>query len=284
MCPAPQIQKEKSGVKADGHIWRELRRNKVPDRWIPPQYRDSIIHKTRKGPLGRLVVKRLTGVVPNSAAKLVKQFEENTGGREDIIEKLEAVQDQLPKDQLALLELLKTANPTKSLARLMAEIKVEPTKTMDFYARGAVHLGKVQAAIIAHRNLPGIVKDLVRHAIDEEEVCQVCVGSGLVKKGSGKLKDDEKCPQCRGKGRKWTSSDYKEFATTKLLEATKVIASKGEGVTVNVQTNVKVAGGGSFMEKVVEASDKVLYGQDVIEAEFVQTPEPLALVPEKVPE
>lgn len=263
----------KHGTPTQRKMWRHLVKYKgVREAELPAEYRDTVMYRSKKGPLGRLVVKRLTGIQRSGPFRAVKQFEENiTGGKEDIVEKLEAVREQLNKEQLALLQLLKE-RPKQSLARLMAEAKVEPTQTMDLYARGAIMLGKVQAAIVAHNNLPGVIKDLVRHAIDDQTICDVCVGSGITHKRAGDSKDSVPCPQCKGSGKRWEVSEHKEFAVQKILEATKTVGGK-EGVNVNVQTNVAVMGGkGSFMERMIKTSDEVLYAQKtpIVEAEVVR--------------
>lgn len=263
---------EGQGTKFQTKMWWHLVKVKgMRELDLPKEYRNTVIARTKRGPLGRLVVKRLTGIQRTGPFNAIKQFEENvTGGKEDIAEKLEAVREQLPKEQLELLKMLKE-RPKQSLARIMAEAGVEPTQTMDLYARGAIVLGKVQAAIIAHNNLPGVVKDLVRHAIDDQTICDVCVGSGMTHHRAGGNKDTVKCPQCKGSGKRWEVSKHKEFAVQKILEVTKVVGSK-DGINVNVQTNVMVGAKGSFMERMIKTSDEVLYSQKdaPVEAELVR--------------
>lgn len=265
---------EGQGTKFQTKMWWHLVKVKgMREVDLPKEYRNTVIARTKRGPLGRLVVKRLTGIQRSGPFRAIEQFEKNvTGGKEDIAEKLEAVREQLPKEQLELLKLLQE-RPKQSLARLMAEAKVEPTQTMDLYARGAIVLGKVQAAIVAHNNLPSVIKDLVRHAIDDETICDVCVGSGKVKGRQGEHLDRAACPKCKGSGKRWEVSEHKEFAVQKILEATKTVGSKDGGINVNVQTNVAIAGGkGSFMERMIKTSDEVLYApkEPVVEAELVR--------------
>lgn len=268
----------------DRMLWAYLTREKgMTERHLPPELRNDIIAKSKTGPLGKLVVRRQTGLEPTGPWNTLKKFEENLRGetvserREDLLEKLEAMYDSLPDDQKRLVQILRDeTSPTKSIGRLMAEANVEPTKTLTIYAKGAVLLGKTKAAIAIHEGLPRIVKDLIyNHALDKTKVCSVCVGSGKVKAQQGRKGDKEECPQCDGAGEIVTISPMKEFAVKQIM-AHSDIAPKGSPL-VNVSQQVAVVGkGGSFMEKVLAASDSVLYPTkheanqpDVVEAEVL---------------
>jgi hypothetical protein len=125
---------------ADRILRQELRKRGMSEDQLPEPLRDKIIKKGPKGPTGQLIVRRITGVENNKAAQIVRQFEENTGGKEDIVEKLEAIRDTLPRGQLVLLELLKS-NSKKKLPRLLAETNVELGSLMKSYSNGALMLG-----------------------------------------------------------------------------------------------------------------------------------------------
>lgn len=246
---------------------------------MPEVLKDKVIKRGKKGPLGQLVVRQISGVENNRAAQMVRTFEENTGGKDEICEKLEAVKDQLPKGQLALLELLKT-NTKKKLPRLMAETGVELGGLMKSYAQGALLLGQTAAIAEAARNLPRIIKDLASHALDGEGVCSVCVGTGEVARKKGEREETQVCPLCRGSRVQSTSSKHKEFAVQKLLETSKMVERGGPIVNVNQQVGVKVGpvGGGVAMEKMALLADEILHGRpvqalpspEVIEAEVVK--------------
>lgn len=213
--------------------------------------------------MGQLVVRSITGVENNRAAQIVRQFEENTGGKEDIIEKMEAVRETLPKNQLELLELLKT-NTKKKLPRLMAETKVELGSLMKSYTQGALTLGQTAAIAIAAQNLPRVAKDLASHALDGTGTCSVCVGSGKVPARKGDTKETLDCPMCRGTGAVMTSSKHKEFAIQKILEMGKMIEGKGGAVVnVNQQVGIKVGSVGATMEKMALLADEILHGRTV---------------------
>lgn len=242
---------------------------------FPDQLKDKVVKRGRRGPSGQIVVRRISGIENNVAKRITKQFEANTLGRDDIIEKLEAAAGDgaLNERDSKALALLRTSARSKSLAHILADAKTEPLSIMRAYARGCVVLGQVQAAIEAHSRMPALVKDIFRHAMDQTGVCGVCVGSGRVPRRAGGNMESKDCPNCTGTGEVVVSSEHKPWAAKVALEMTGQIKGPG-GPTVNVQQNVNVAGpGAGFMETLLKATDKVLFGQakpaEIVEAEVV---------------
>jgi hypothetical protein len=221
-------------------------------------------------------VKAFSGVVDNAAKKWLQRFEQNVGGKDEIAAKLLVVSDQLGKGESKLLELLLSGDQRK-LPHLVAEAKSEPAALFKAYSKGAVLLGQVQAAIAAAEAMPALMKDLTRHAVEGMGVCETCVGLGKVKNQSNHEKESVPCPMCKGKGEALLPpSKHKEFAASKLLEAAQVIAQKG-APTVNVNQNVAVVNApkGAFMERIIAATDEVVFRgtvskqNDVVEGEVI---------------
>jgi hypothetical protein len=247
---------------------------------MPPELQDKIVKKSKKGPIGALIVRKMSGVENNVAKQQTRQFEQNTAGKADIIEKLEAADAEkaLSDGDRRLLDLLRTSRGSKRLAHLIAEAKTEPLGVMKAYARGCVALGQVQAAIEAHSRLPALAKDIFRHALDQTIVCEKCVGSGKIaahKNGESVVMESKICPPCQGSGVTLKASKHKQWAAKVALEMTGQIKGPG-GPTVNVQQNVAVAPGSAigFMENILKMSDKILFdprpsGEEVVEAEVV---------------
>lgn len=241
---------------------------------LPRELRNVVVKRSKKDALGSLSLQRYTGVTRNKAAKVIRKFErELTGGKDDIIEKMEALEGkgELTKEQFSVLDQLKK-KPNITLERAIVEAGARPLSVMDAYARGCVALSKMQALIVAHQGLPAVVRDLFRHAIDGTSICDVCVGAGAVPLRPGAEKLTQSCPRCLGKGAVFASpSELKEFAVQKILEVTKM--TEKNGPTVNVQTNVgvKVNGSGSVLEKMSLLADEVLYGkrETPIDAEII---------------
>lgn len=256
----------------DKLMYRELKERSLP---IPAALANVPIARTRKGPLGAIVVRRMSGLVNTRAKRLTDQFEENIGGKVPLEEGLMAVRDTLNKDQLKLLDLLRLPS-RKTLSRLMAESGVEVTGVMKAYARGAVELGRVQAVIEAHRNLPALIKDLYTHALSGTGVCDACGGLGKLLGRADGRKETKPCYFCSGSGIT-SPSDLKQFATTKLLEVTKQTGERGPLVNVQQNVGIRVEGRGSILEKVMAASDEVLFKrndppiEEVVEAEIVSS-------------
>jgi hypothetical protein len=263
--PAPMRDKE---------LWKELALRQVQQRHIPPFLRNDVLFQTKRDPkLGRIQVKRMTGLTTSPATKIVRKFEEMVGSREELAEKMAHSGRKLTPDETKLIDLLETAPGNKSLATLMAEAGVKPSRVLKLYAEGAIALGKVEAAIAVSRNQPQVIKDLLRNALDKEVYCQTCVGTGLVKKAVNSKEETRKCPSCSGSGTRYRSSKHKQFAMEKVLRIGKVIDEPKKGGDVNVSTQVgvgvKVGEGGGFMEKILHTSDKVLYGRstEIVDAE-----------------
>ena len=265
--------------KTDKILYRELLRRGTPNRYIPPELRDTVVAKSKKDKFGQIRVRRMTGIVKNPAVDIVRKFEEMSGGKKDVLEKLEALEEgKLTVEDKYLIDLLKKGG-TKSLARMVAEAGAKPSRLLRLYADGALALGKIQAAIEVSRNQPQIVKDLMRHALDQEGICKTCVGTGVVKATTRSKSEGETCPSCQGSGRSLRPSKIKPWAMDKVLEIGKIIDKKGPGrpsaeVHVTQQVGVKVAGAntGAFLENQLKTSDEILYGRakpKVIEAEVV---------------
>lgn len=252
----------------------EMRRRGIR---IPKFLDDSIVKKSKKGRAGQILVRASTGVQKNAAAELVRRFETNVGGKEDVVEKLSAIQDALPESVKGVLAVL-ASKPTMKLPRAIAEAGADIAQVMSFYAKGAIFLGQTESAIEAQRNMPRVVKDLVGHALDKSMVCSVCFGTRTVSRRKGEIMETETCPMCRGEGATMTSSKHKEFAVQKLLEITKMVEKKGPLVEVNQQVGVKVGGEavGGALAKVSHLADEILYGRkalptgDIVEGEVVK--------------
>ena len=259
--------------KEDKELWKALALRNIQKRHIPPFLRNDTLFQTKKDPkLGRIQVKRMTGLVPSPAVKIVRKFEEMVGSREELAEKLTA-SGKTDSSEEKLLELLEKAPRNRSLASLMAEAGVKPSRVLRLFAEGAIALGKVEAAIEVSRNQPMVVKDLIRNALDREVYCQTCVGTGMVKKGVNSKEETVKCPSCQGSGVRYRSSKHKQFAMEKVLKIGKVIEEPKKGGDVNVSTQVgvgvQVGKEGGFMERILHTSDKVLYGRrtEIVDAE-----------------
>lgn len=245
------------------------------DSELPPDMQNSIIKKSRKDALGQLELRKFSGVVRGKTAKVIRKFEKDlTGGKDDIVEKMEALEGrgELNKEQFAILDTLRR-KPNITLERAIVEAGARPLAVMDAYAKGCVVLSKMEALIVAHQGLPSVVRDLFRHAIDGTSICDVCVGAGKVPGRAGAVSLTQDCPRCGGDGVVFVSpSELKEFAVQKILEVTKMTEKNGPSVSVTTNVGVKVGGGGTVLDRLSVLADEVLYGkkENIIEAEKVE--------------
>lgn len=251
-------------------------RGVTDDRKLPAVLRDKIIAQSRRGPVGRIVIKKFSGIVNSAAARVLRTFERNVGGLEEIADKLSAIEGELSDTQRALLDVLRDPSNKKGLNRIVAETGAEPVALMNAYSRGCLELGKVEAAIVAHRNLPAIAEEITKLALSKRGVCDACGGGGMVHARPGVSKDTKVCSWCEGKGIK-EADKLKSFGIDRFLEITGQRV-RAPMVQVNQGVQVKMGGsGGSIFERMINATDKVLYRKEgtsqpeIVEAEVVQS-------------
>jgi hypothetical protein len=233
----------------------------LKDEELPVPLQDKVTVRSRKGKAGQIVVRALSGVQKSTASQLARRLEHDlSAGREDIIEKLEAsgTANQAVQRVAALLE----SHPQFSLARAVAEAGADVAHVLDTYAKGALALKKMETVLGIYKEMPNLMRDLMRHAIDREVTCEVCFGAKQVTGKAGGKNLTQTCPRCLGSGMATSSSEHKEFAMSKLLDMSE-LGPKKTGSTVNVNQAVQVNAGSStdLLARMSRAADEVLYGQ-----------------------
>lgn len=259
------------GQKARRKLNQDLKKQGVKESELPALLQDSVIKRSRKGKAGQIVVRALSGVQNSGATALARKLEnELSGGREDVLEKLQASGTSNPSIQ-KLVQIYES-NQKFSLARAIAEAKADVAVVLDSYAKGALALKKMETVLSIYKEMPHIMRDLMRHAIDEEETCGVCFGAKVVAARAGAKKLSQTCPRCKGTGVSRSSSEHKEFAVQKVLEMSEMLPKK-QGVAVNVNQAVQVNAGGNsdLLARMSKAADEVLYHRPtVVDAEVVE--------------
>ena len=260
------------GQKQRRLLNQTLTRSGVSNSDLPALFQDREIARSRKGKAGQIVVKSLSGVQRSNAAQLARRLEHDLSeGREDIIEKIQAsgTQNQSLQRVAAILE----ARPDFSLARAIAEAGADVALVLDTFAKGALALKKMETVLGIYREMPHLMRDLARHAIDQEEDCEVCFGVGKVTAVAKGTHLTKQCPRCKGSGKKFVASPHKAMAVKELLEISE-IKPKKTGLQLSVNQGVQVnagTGGGDLLARMSKAADEVLYHQhqEVVEAEVV---------------
>lgn len=266
---APEAGDLGLGQKARRKLNQELRKRGVKNSELPALLRDTVVAKSRKGKAGQIVVRSLSGVENSAAAQLARKLENSLSeGRDDVIEKLEASgsQNQTIKEVSRIL----TAKPNFSLARAIAEARADVSMVLDSYAKGALALKKMETVLEIYKQMPHLMRDLMRHAIDEETECGICLGVGQVTPRAGSKKLSMECPRCKGSGKARNPSDHKEFAVQKVLEMSELLPKKQPMVNVNQAVQV-VSHGADVLTRMSKAADEILYARSnpVIDAEVL---------------
>ncbi len=262
------------GLKARRSLNRTLTSRGIEEEDLPLQLRDITVKKSRKGKAGQITLRALSGVQKSPAAQLARKLEHDLSeGREDIIEKLQASGGS-NQAVLQVAEILQ-ANPQFSLARAIVEAGADVAHVMDHYARGALALKKLETVLGLYRAMPDLMRDLVRHAVDQEGTCQTCFGEGLVTPRANGKTLSKTCPSCKGTGKTFSSSDHKAMAVQKVLEMSEMLPKKTPLVNVNQAVQVNNQGGGSeILARLSKAADEILYGRSpagaVVDAEVVE--------------
>jgi hypothetical protein len=238
----------------------------LEERDLPAPLKDQEVARSRKGKMGQIVVREFSGISKNATSRLVKKFEKDlTEGRDDIIQKLESVETRLPDNGREVLNLLRSKRSI-SLARAIAEAGADASTILDAYARGAMAIGKMETMVNLYKKMPAIFRDLMRHAIDKEEACDLCLGVGKVQTRAKSNKLGPACPRCEGSGKVVTSSEHKQFAMQKALDMAQILPQKGPLVAVQQNQQTINAGGADagLLEKMSKAADELLYGRTTL--------------------
>jgi len=167
------------------------------------------------------------------------------------------------------------SHPQFSLARAIAEAGADVALVLDTYAKGALALKKMETVLGIYKEMPHLMRDLARHAIDQEEDCDVCLSVGKVTAMAKGVNLTKTCPKCKGSGKSLASSEHKQFAMSKLLDISEIAPKKG-GLALNVNQAVQVnagGGGNDLLARMSKAADEVLYSRpptDVVDGEVVE--------------
>jgi hypothetical protein len=236
---------------------------------LPPPLQDIEVARSKKGKAGQIVVRSISGVTRSPGATLARRLEHDfSSSREDLLEKLAASGNQ--SQTLGRLLQVLEENPEIGLARAIAVSKADVGAVLDWYAKGALALKKMETVLEIYKQVPHLMRDLAKHAIDSEVDCEVCFGVGKVTARSKGVQLLNPCPKCKGSGKRLEVSAHKEFAVGKLLEMSEMLPKRGGPmVNVNQAVQVNAAGAGSeVLAKLSKAADEILYGASTKASSF----------------
>ena len=245
---------------------------------------------SQRGKMGTIQVLRNGQIKSTGAAKFVKTFTKKLGGKEEAMLALSAVEDKLSPPNRKVLEALRITEGPESLRGLpyiIAACKAEPVSVVKAIIEGMMVIGKAEALGELAINQGAIMRDLLRHAMDQTTNCKGCLGLGVVpRQPNQKLQEDgedsQPCPVCTGSGKIVTSSEHKEWAMKKALEISELGPQK-KGVEVNVNTAIGVRVEGAASQKLAQlakVSDEILFKSkdlaDIQDAEILSKDEILS--------
>lgn len=206
--------------------------------------------------VGTIKVDLNNKLVKNEASALAERLEATAGGPIGVISKLEMVEGdpKLPPAVYGVLVLARR-DPSKGLARCIAEAGASYAQVMKWVTKGAELEGDLEATLALRANQAGAAANLGKIATSGlvDEVCPGCRGEKRITEVVGDGAVAVVCPTCTGSGLRKRDPDT--VAAIKLMmEGTKMIGGGG-GVNVGVAVNISP---NSAFEQQVEIVDKIL--------------------------
>lgn len=240
----------------------------VREAQLPKKLRNTVVAKSRKCAVGTIRVRRYTGVEKNAASKILKKFEANAGGKDQILEVLESTEarDHPWIKKLLLASRDKVKNT--SLSRLIAETGIPISTVVTEYTRGVVFLNQQEAITAAAEGMPHAVRELLRMASPNMDLCKTCLGVGKIPTRPDHTTLTMECLACHGLGRVLTAGEKAEFAIRELKELSGMKAQGTPQVQINsvknTQNNVLLNGAGeSLATTLLQMNERLLHGQGV---------------------
>ena len=204
----------------------------------------------------------------------LQQIETDLGGRQQIVGML-ALAPLTPDLRQVLLLLGDPDKKHCSLAEVCALSNVLPGDLMRQLTNAALLRGKVAAAQHIGAGIGAVAQDIMQRAQPHEDACTVCQGTGTLVANPATADPNPNpvpCQTCRGTGRLRYPADPD---AQKLAVEMAQLLPKGGGLNI-MQINQQDGGtGGSgqgALDRVLELSDRVLYGapgMPAVEAEVL---------------
>lgn len=206
---------------------------------------------------------------PALVAATLAEIEKAVGGRDALVAALAYAPKG--KDASYVLGIIgDPRNSARSLAQCCAMGGITPGELLTLYKAGAVHCAQALSTKLVAQELPGVVADTLRKAVPHEGICPTCEGLTTVVASPTKRvsnPEPQTCPSCKGKGVVPVDG---EIEHKKLALELGQLTSKGAGVNLTVnQQNNSFGGVGGALEHLQAASDRILYGEGIVEAEVL---------------
>jgi hypothetical protein len=194
--------------------------------------------------------------------KIEREYFKSVGGLDDAVggrDVLIQVMDWAPKTAKLELVLNMMADPGRagwSLEKLCKDAGLSHRDFLEMFREAHVTKALAEAHITMSKKLATVAADVTDKAVNHLEPCKCTTG--------GKYPAKSDCLDCRGTGEIYFRSS---FPHQQLIFETSGLVKKGGGVSVNVNQQVAVGGGGLF-DRFVKATDSTFYGEKVVEGEL----------------
>lgn len=227
------------------------------------------------------------------AAKAVEVFVAVLGGREGLINELLISPEITPRIQSVLTLVLDPRFADYPLAYLCDKAGLVPGEVFAAFRDAKVALANIEAMRRVANALPDIVDQFLRDAVDREQSCAVCHGTGTVTVQEGSRRTAPKAPRhapckdCYGRGTILVPANREAQKT--VFEIIGLLRKSGLSVNQFTQLNqqttldlqVDASDGSAGLAQLQQAVSGILFGQPLA-LPVPQGEESLA--PERAPE
>lgn len=216
--------------------------------------------------------------LPQDAKRELAALELELGGRQQLVRALTFARQT--KDVRYLLGMLgDPENSSRSLADICHSGQILPGEVVAALSAGTELRSQLLAKTAIARRLPDVVTEVMQKAAEYEDDCSECMGTGKITADPTADQPNpspQDCTTCQATGRLRYPADGK--CRDLALEMAGLTGNgPGVQVTTNVQVNAASGAGYEQFERLQEAMDRVLYGQEAaappVEAEVVPPPE-----------
>ena len=274
------MREPRSSHQVNRYLWQTIRGSRR-ERWLPKELKNEVVHRSRKGPMGVVIVRRWSGVDQNYTARALRTFAKNVGDSNEGIAHMLNASPTITKEMRRLADaLLDPKNAKRSLAWVVAETGSDAAAVVEHYAKGSVHMKKWESVALAAQDMPRMVREMIRFALPKKGLCRTCLGARKITVRQGrKPATEEVCLTCNGEG--WVGELTKEaqFAMERLQEIAQLV-EKTPLVAVQQTNNTVNVDAGRLMERIVGLSDDHLVeGEVVPQAQLPQADEEILQEP-----
>lgn len=196
--------------------------------------------------------------IPRHLARAFSELENTVGGREKLIDLLQAA-PETPDTARIIGAILDPTNDDRSLAGIAQDTGIALGKLSRIINETILIRAQLDSNIKVAEKLPAVVSNVMEKSVPHKVRCPTCDGL------------ENSCKRCKGKG--WIDKEPNREDQKIALELGGLLNKKGPLVNVNnVNQQNNVFASADMFKNFRDATDKVLYGpgsDDIVDAEKV---------------